>query len=314
MRHSIILNTLLLCGLALEGSAQLPKAKLPAAPAPRSRSEIEEVLAKSSKLQPTKNLKHLNIVLVADKKDHGPNEHNYPLWQERWRVLLSGTGAGAVNLYGPPQEISESTGGAKNETIMTARKWPDEQQFALADVIVVFCYIDWDEQKLRQLQEYLKLGGGFVPVHPATWPMPQPLEKVAELTGCGGFTRYRHGPVKLTVTARDHPICLGLPETIDFIDETYWPMTPAVKDQRIQVLATSEENVNESSAETGPQPIFWTYEYGKGRVFGCMPGHYTWTFDDPYFRLLLLRGIAWSAGRWPYRFDPLAIHGIALKD
>ena len=314
MRHSIILNTLLLCGLALEGSAQLPKAKLPAAPAPRSRSEIEEVLAKAPKLQPTENLKHLNIVLVADKKDHGPNEHNYPLWQERWRVLLSGTGAGAVNLYGPPQEISESTGGAKNETIMTARKWPDEQQFALADVIVVFCYIDWDEQKLRQLQEYLKLGGGFVPVHPATWPMPQPLEKVAELTGCGGFTRYRHGPVKLTVTARDHPICLGLPETIDFIDETYWPMTPAVKDQRIQVLATSEENVNESSAETGPQPIFWTYEYGKGRVFGCMPGHYTWTFDDPYFRLLLLRGIAWSAGRWPYRFDPLAIHGIALKD
>ena len=27
---------------------------------------------------------------------------------------------------------------------------------------------------------------------------------------------------------------------------------------------------------------------GKGRVYSCVPGHYTWTFDDPYFRILLL--------------------------
>lgn len=330
MKHYIILKTLLLCGLALEGSAQLCEAKLPAAPSPRSRSEIEGVLAKTSKLRPTENLKHLNIVLVADKKDHGPNEHDYRLWQKRWQILLSGIGAGQVNLYGPPQDRPESTSGAKNVTamtaknvtvvmtaknvaVMTAQAWPDEQQFGAADVIVVFCYIKWDEQKLKQLQEYLERGGGFVPVHPATWPMPKPLEKVAELTGCGGFTRYRHGPVKLTVTARDHPICLGLPETIDLLDETYWPMTPEVKNGRIRVLAVSEENVTEGSAETQPQPVFWTYRYGKGRVFGCMPGHYTWTFDDPYFRLLLLRGIAWSAGRWPYRFDRLAVYGIALK-
>jgi type 1 glutamine amidotransferase len=34
-------------------------------------------------------------------------------------------------------------------------------------------------------------------------------------------------------------------------------------------------------------------------------GHFTWTFDDPYFRTLLLRGIAWAGGASPYRFDPL---------
>ena len=32
---------------------------------------------------------------------------------------------------------------------------------------------------------------------------------------------------------------------------------------------------------------------GKGRVFGFQPGHYTWSFDDPYFRIMLLSGIAW---------------------
>jgi hypothetical protein len=52
----------------------------------------------------------------------------------------------------------------------------------------------------------------------------------------------------------------------------------------------------------------------KGRVFGCVPGHYTWTFDDPYFRLLLLRGMAWAAGESPYRFDSLVLRGVSLRD
>ena len=30
-------------------------------------------------------------------------------------------------------------------------------------------------------------------------------------------------------------------------------------------------------------------------MFGCIPGHYTWTFDDPLYRVLVQRGIAWTA-------------------
>jgi type 1 glutamine amidotransferase len=51
------------------------------------------------------------------------------------------------------------------------------------------------------------------------------------------------------------------------------------------------------------QPMFWCYEPGKGRVFGCVPGHSARTFDNPAFRKLLLRGIAWAAGDDPSRFD-----------
>ena len=40
--------------------------------------------------------------------------------------------------------------------------------------------------------------------------------------------------------------------------------------------------------EGKPWPLFWTRTQGKGRVFVSVPGHYTWTFDDPLFRLLLL--------------------------
>ena len=110
----------------------------------------------------------------------------------------------------------------------------------------------------------------------------------------------------------DHPICRGLPETIRLVDEPFWP---AYGDQlAVEVLGTSEETVARNSSELKPQPMFWTYRRGKGRVFGCTPGHYTWTFDDPYFRLMLLRGMAWAAGEQPYRFDGLALHGVLLHD
>ena len=51
------------------------------APKPRSRGEIEAVLAKAPKPPASKDLRELNVVLVAFKKDHGDNEHDYPLWQ-----------------------------------------------------------------------------------------------------------------------------------------------------------------------------------------------------------------------------------------
>jgi len=60
--------------------------------------------------------------------------------------------------------------------------------------------------------------------------------------------------------------------------------------------------------------MFYCYQYGKGRVFSCIPGHYNWTFDDPYFRILMLRGMAWAAGESPYRFDRLVLRGLELGD
>ena len=54
-------------------------------------------------------------------------------------------------------------------------------------------------------------------------------------------------------------------------------------------------------------------ERGKGRVFVSIPGHFSWSFDDPLFRILLLRGIAW-AGREPVdRFNELALPGARIE-
>lgn len=303
---AVFVITLLFCGFCF--SAEPPKAP--------SRAEIEAILVKAPKVE-AKELKQLNIVLLADVKDHGENEHDYPLWQKRWALLLGGEAASdekQVNLFGPPQNDKEINFGAPNIKLTTAWNWPSDEQFETADVIVAFCYLKWNAKRFEQMHKYLEKGGGLVPVHPASWPDSKHFVNAAELLGVGGYKLFRHGPMNMKITEPDHPICLGLPTNIHFYDETYWPPVPPIDAAKVRILATSDEKVNKDSDKIAPQPVLWTYEYGKGCVFGCQPGHYTWTFDDPYFRIVLLRGMAWAAGEWPYRFDELVLRDARLAD
>lgn len=290
------------------------------APKPRSRSEVEAVLARAPKPPAGRKLRDLNLVLVAFKKDHGVNEHDYPLWQKRWAVLLGGKKAGQeqqVNLYGPaPQGQKRALAGAPKVKVSTAYEWPSDEQFDRADLIALFCYVNWDEQKLEQMHKYLSRGGGIVIMHPAVIiPKEKDLSNgLARLTGLQwehGATRWRHGHMELKITAPDHPICAGLPETIHVLDEPYWPLQGNL--DKVTVLVTSDETISKNSEEAKPEPMFYIAEHGKGRVFNCILGHYTWTFDDPYFRILMLRGMAWAAGESPYRFDELVMRGIELS-
>ena len=290
------------------------------APKPRSRSEVEAVLAKAPKAPPKRDLRELNVVLVAFKKDHGENEHDYPLWQERWAVLLGGKDAGQaeqVNLYGPPPARRRGLAGAPKVNVSTANGWPSKEQFETADLVAAFCYVQYDNEKLEQLEQFLNRGGGYVILHPAVIiPRDQDIvEPAAKLMGLAweyDYTRWRHGFMDLKIAAPDHPICLGLPETIRVLDEAYWPLKG--DRSKVTMLATSEETISKDSEQTKPEPMFYTYDYGKGRVFSCILGHYTWTFDDPYVRILLLRGMAWAAHESPYRFDRLVLRGIELSD
>jgi len=273
------------------------------APKPRGRAEGEAVLAKAPKPSASQELRHLNVLLLADVKDHGPGEHDYPHWQKRWQQLLE---AGATNVQ-----------------VTTAMRWPSPEQLKTADLLVMFCYHGTPRgralaaEQIDQLEAFLARGGGFVPVHSATYTTLDLTQadgkRFLALTGVAfaKSIRYRHGPVELKIADAEHPICLGLPRTLQFVDEPYWPPTGDLR--AVHVLATSEESVVEG-AKPSPQPMFWTHSCGKGRVFGCVMGHYNWTFDAPYFRLLLLRGMAWAAGESPYRFDSLTLCEAMVTD
>lgn len=263
------------------------------------------------------SLPDMNIVLLADVKDHGDKEHDYPLWQKRWALLLGGKNIGdsnekQVNLFGPASgDYNGLTANRPYAQVETAWEWPSEEQFKTADVIVAYCYLKWNPERIKQVEKYLSAGKGLVVVHPASWTEPEPSQEVAKLIGISGYKFYRHGVVDLKITAPGHPICLGLPEKIRFDDEAYWP---AALQTDIEVLGTSDEKEGGDSNDVKPQTIFWTHIFGKGRVFGCVPGHNTWTFDDPYFRIILLRGIAWAGGQSPYCFDSLVLRGTSPKD
>jgi type 1 glutamine amidotransferase len=116
------------------------------------------------------------------------------------------------------------------------------------------------------------------------------------LASKAGAIGYRHGPLDIDFSpAGNHPIARNF-KRVQWVDETYWRLRGDAS--QIDLLGTSEEE-----GEATPQ--FWTYERDGGRVFVSIPGHYMWTFDDPAFRLLLMRGIAWTGRRNVDRFDEL---------
>ncbi|MHC5544799.1 ThuA domain-containing protein, partial [Singulisphaera rosea] len=101
-----------------------------------------------------------------------------------------------------------------------------------------------------------------------------------------------------------HPITQGF-GILNLVDESYWNLSG--DPSSINILGTGVEDGK-------PQPLIWTRQSGKGRVFVSIPGHYTWTFDDPLFRILILRGIAWASGEPAERLDELATPGARLVD
>lgn len=292
-------------------------------PSPYSTAQVEAILAQAPQTPSPAPLRSLRVLLLADKKDHGPGEHDYPRWQACWSVLLGGKRPGqdrATTLMhevrlSQEQERSPAPGASRVE-LSTASQWPSQEQFSAADLLVMFCYRSggaaprtWSRDRVEGLRAYLERGGGLVLIHSGTYTAEDltvgDVHGQTALTGLSldRLIRVRLGAIAAKITAAEHPICLGLPPVISFYDEPYWP--PRGELGKVQVLATSDEA--SSQGEVKPQPLFWTYRPGKGRVFGCVLGHYDWTFDDPLFRLFVLRGMAWAAGESPYRFDRLAL-------
>lgn len=251
------------------------------APPLRTRAEVEKILAADEPAPATP----LNVVLCAGPKDHGIDEHDYPVWQRRWNTLLSL---------------------ADKVTVGTADSWPSAEQWASADVIVFYsANPSWNTERAKDLEAFLARGGGLVMLHFAINGQKD-FGALAEYVGLawGGKPLFRHGPLELSFPDNAHPITKGF-DKLKLIDESYWQL--AGDPNSIHILATGNE-------QEKPQPLFWTREKGKGRVFVSVPGHYTWTFDDPLYRVLILRGICWAAGKPIGRLNDLVMIGARIQN
>ena len=242
------------------------------APPTRSADSIKALLSVPD-AQPsadgTEPQRALRLVLVASKQDHGDGQHDYPAWQTNWARLLTDSKANVV--------------------ADTAWEWPTPAQFESASVIAFYFWNhNWSATRLAQIDAFLARGRGVVLIHSAVIADKDP-EMLADRIGLSAHpqrTGYRHMPFELRLNDRTHPITRDLPERIDFIDEPYWPLIGNTND--VHVLASAK-------IDGESRPLVWTRENGNGRIFASIPGHYTRTLDDPLFRVILRRGIAWAA-------------------
>jgi len=253
------------------------------APPPRKKAEVDKILKSVKRSEGP--WKKVHIVLAAGPKDHGPDEHDYPLWQRRWLELL---------LTAPQVKVS------------TAMGWPSAKQWETADLVVFYSANPaWAPAKAKDLDAFLERGGGLVFIH---WAVEgrKDASLLAERIGLASNAaklKYRHGPLEIAFPGK-HPITRGF-DKVRFVDESYWNM---VGDPgKVTVLGTSMEDGQ-------PRPQLWTTEKGRGRVFANILGHYTWTFDDPLFRILLLRGMAWACHQSVNRWMDLTTIGVRMEN
>ena len=243
----------------------------------------------------------LNIVLVWGEHDHATGQHEYEKVARAWQPLLARM---------------------HNTTVSLAYYWPSEAQWQAADLVVMYLRthncnsntgttctpiagqtspIVVDSNKFAQLDAFLARGKGLVTVHPGNYPHQMYQDQWADRTGVvwkagsttATTTTYREGHLTLNFQKQStNPITAGLPDTLQFDDEMYFPLFG--HPDSVNVLATSNETFQ---SQTAPRTALWTYSPpGKtGRVYGFIMGHLLTSFSDPVFRILLLRGMAWAA-------------------
>jgi len=213
------------------------------------------------------------------------NKRDYPLQQERWRRLLTL---------------------ANNVQVSKADKWPTAQQFANADVVVFYWdYPGFTEANGKQLDAFLQKGGGLVYINQATKAdNGQALANRIGLAFSPATSKFKEVPLELTF-AQNNPITKGYKKNT-FQEEMFWQ--PVAGPKPVNVLATG-------NMDGKAQPEMWTTTGagGKGKVFVMVPGLWDWSFDDPLYRVLMLRGIAWAGSKPVYSFEDIVSMGARVS-
>lgn len=189
---------------------------------------------------------------------------------------------------------------------------------------------DWPEKTKRNFEKYMAGGGGLVVVHAAnnSWGDWEEYNKMIGLGGWGGRDAGSgtyanlddegrlhhdvpeggcgsHGPqyeYTMENRAPEHPVMQGLPSKwLHAKDELYDRLCGPAENMTILVTAYSDEEKNsppwnkEVSGTGRYEPLIFTVDYGKGRVFHTGLGHMGYSMECVGFITTFLRGAEWAA-------------------
>lgn len=216
--------------------------------------------------------------------------------------------------------------------------WPTPEQWDKADLVVFYLWPHhdgatgfengtepkgdprsvWDYDVIDAFQ---KRGGGLIFLHLALMEgtgveLAKRIGLAYKMNNDGEPNTLSGAVVTMNVTeeGKESDIFKGFPAHFDLHDELYWPLLG--DESEIGILLTAEGTKGREVSDRYPQggppeldgkqwPVAWTKEVGKGRVFGTLLGHNFFAFNDPYFRIMLFRAMAWTLDESWDPFKPL---------
>jgi type 1 glutamine amidotransferase len=223
----------------------------------------------------------------------GQNGHDWRGTTPVLRKLLEDTGGFEVR-------VTEEFRGAGPETL------------APYDVVILNYYdsrkpeLRWGERAENALLNYVRGGKGLVVYHFSTAAFDgwTEFEKM-----CGGNWRPNFGhhsarhDFQVEVIDKDHPITRGLNASYPEPNDELYANLKWQPEGTFHVLATAWDDhslykPNEKQPIPGKglnQPMLWTVDYGKGRVFVTALGHDADAMKSDIFAISLRRGTEWAA-------------------
>jgi len=168
----------------------------------------------------------------------------------------------------------------------------NRQTLAPYDGLIVFANHDSIEPDQAQaLLEFVEHGGGFIPLHCASYCFRNSPEYVA-LVG-GQFQRHGGEVFGTEIALPEHPVMAGFGGFRSW-DETY---IHTLENEDREILEYRRQGDQAPGRER--EPYTWVRSFGQGRVFYTAWGHDQRTWGNPGFINLVERGIRWACGGDP---------------
>ena len=243
----------------------------------------------------------------------GQNNHNWRVSHKAIKEILDNSG-----MFTSEIALTPTAGGNMSSF---------KPQFEKYDVVVLDYNGDrWSAETDSAFLNYVRKGGGVVVYHAADnafagW---EEFNKIIALGGwegrnekSGPYCYIENGKMKLDYSpghggshgmqrqypmhchSNNHPITTGLPDNwMHTQDEMYDRMRGPANIKDLLYSGTADRNTGGSGRE---EPLVFTVDYGKARIFHIMLGHCGPTMEDnpamqcAGFQTLLLRGAEWSA-------------------
>jgi putative membrane-bound dehydrogenase-like protein len=142
----------------------------------------------------------------------------------------------------------------------------------------------------KNLLNFVETGGGFLPIHCASWCFSNE-PGFGQLVG-GRFAHHRTGVFQPKTVLPDHEAIKDVP-ALEAWDETYVHVNHNLKDRvvlQVREVAGPDDNIKE------PEPWTWIRTQGEGRVFYTASGHDHRVWGRDEFHQLIKKGVLWSIG------------------